>query len=58
MKKVTNIASPFIMLLIPVFLLVGVLALNIDKEIPSQHQAASIKLQVPAFTTLIQTVLK
>ncbi|MES2872989.1 MAG: hypothetical protein V4708_04650 [Bacteroidota bacterium] len=58
MKKLTNIVSPFIMLLVPLFLLLGVLALNIDKEMTADKDRASVKYQVPTLKSFIQTVLK
>ncbi|MEJ7691370.1 hypothetical protein [Daejeonella sp.] len=58
MKKLTNIASPFIMLLVPLFLLIGLLAMNVNNEIPAEKQRASISLQVPALKSFIQTALK
>ncbi|SKB67822.1 hypothetical protein [Daejeonella lutea] len=58
MKKLTNITSPFIMLLVPLFLLIGILALNVNNEIPVAKQQASIGLQVPTIKTLIQAAVK
>ena len=53
MKKLTNFISPFIMLLVPLFLLIGILALSIDNEIPAEKQNASLKLQVPSLKSII-----
>lgn len=58
MKKLNNTVSPFLMLLVPLFLLIGVLAFNLNNEIPASKQRASIKLEVPALKDLIQAVLK
>jgi hypothetical protein len=58
MKKLKNCISPFIMLLLPLFLLIGILALSIDNEIPVEKQNASLKLQVPSVKTIIQAVIK
>lgn len=57
MKKLTNIVSPFIMLLVPLFLLLGVLAMNIDKEIPADKERASVNLQVPTLKSFVQAAL-
>ena len=54
MKKLTSTLSPFIMLLVPLFLLIGLLAMNIDKDIPAEKLQASIKLQVPTFKNFLQ----
>ena len=56
MKKILNNTSPFLMLLIPVFIVVGLLLLNVDKEIPADKYQASINLQVPSFIALVQTI--
>ncbi len=58
MKKLTNCVSPFIMLLFPLFLLVGFLAMNVNKEIPAERQKASISFQVPSLKGLIQAAVK
>jgi len=58
MKKFTNCISPFIMLLVPLFLLIGILLLSINNEIPVEKQNASLKLQVTSVKTLIQAVIK
>ncbi len=58
MKKFSNTLSPFIMLLVPLFLLMGLLALNINNEIPANRLKASIKLQVPTIKSLIQASVK
>jgi len=57
MKKLTNSVSPFIMLLIPLFLLVGLLAMNSDNEIPAEKQKASIHLQIPTFKDFVRAVI-
>ena len=58
MKKLTNIVSPFIMLLVPLFILLGVLTMNMNKEMPAHKERASIKLQVPTLKSFIQAALK
>lgn len=58
MKKFTNTLSPFIMLLVPLFLLIGLLALNVNNEIPADKLKASIKLQMPTLKSLIQASIK
>ena len=58
MKKLTNCVSPFIMLLVPLFLLIGLLVSNLNNEIPVEKQRAGLKLQVPALKSLVSTVLK
>ena len=57
-KKITNIASPFIMLLIPMFFLIALLAVNVNNEIPAEKRQASLKLQVPTLKNLIQGVIQ
>ena len=58
MKKLTNTVSPFIMLLVPLFLLIGVLAMNVNNEMPVEKQKASAGLQVPTLKSFIQAVVK
>jgi hypothetical protein len=58
MKKLTNCVSPFIMLLVPLFLLIGLLLTNLKNEIPVEKQNAGLKLQVPSFKSLVSTVFK
>jgi len=53
----SNIVSPFIMLLIPLFLLIGVLAMNVNNEMPAEKQRASLKLQVPTLKSFFQAVV-
>lgn len=57
MKKLTNNVSPFIMLLVPLFMLFGVLALNFDKEIPAHKERASVNLQVPTLKSFVRAAL-
>ncbi len=57
-KKTTIMLSPFIMLLLPLFLLLGVLAMNVNNEMPVEKQRASIKLQVPTLKSFFQATLK
>ncbi len=58
MKKFNNTLSPFIMLLVPLFLLLGLLALNVNNEIPADKLKANTNLQVPTIKSLIQASLK
>ncbi len=58
MKKLTNCVSPFIMLLVPLFLLIGLLVTNLDNEIPLEKQNAGLKLQVPSLKNLVSSVFK
>lgn len=57
MKKLTNTVSPFIMLLIPLFLLIGVLAMNVNNEMPAEIQKASLGFQVPTLKSIIRATL-
>ena len=56
MKKLTNSVSPFLLLLLPLFLIVGLLLINLEKEIPAEKYNASLNLQVPSFEALIQNI--
>lgn len=56
MKKFTNLTSPFIMMLIPVFLVIGLLIINRNIEIPDDKMEASISFQVPSFKVMVQSV--
>ncbi|MGV3686010.1 MAG: hypothetical protein ACO1NS_10320 [Daejeonella sp.] len=56
-KNITNIVSPFIMLLVPLFLLIGVLAMNINNEMPVEKQRAGLKLQVPTLKSFFQAAV-
>ena len=56
MKKLTNSISPFLLLLVPLFLIVGLLLINLEKEIPAEKYNASLNLQVPSFEALIQNI--
>ena len=57
MKKLTNSVSPFLMLLVPLFLIIGLWFTNMNNEISAEKYEASIKLQVPSFKVLIQSVI-
>jgi hypothetical protein len=46
------------MLLVPLFLLIGLLLTNLNNEIPVEKQNAGLKLQVPSFKSLVSTVFK
>lgn len=56
MKTFTNIASPFILMLVPVFLIIGLLMLNRDTEIPAEKFKASTSFQIPAFRMTVQSI--
>lgn len=58
MKKLNNCVSPFIMLLVPLFLLIGLLAINVNNEIPAEKERASIMLQMPTLKSLVQASVK
>ncbi len=58
MKKLTNTVSPYIMLLVPLFLLIGVLAMNVNNEMPADKLRASAGLQVPTLKSFIQATVK
>ena len=55
MKKLNSI-SPFIMLLAPVIMIIGLLALNLDNEIPAERQQASLRLQVPSLKSMVNCI--
>jgi hypothetical protein len=57
MKKLTKPVSPFIMLLIPVFLLVALLAMNSNSDSSAEKQKMSIKLQVPTVKSIVKAVI-
>ena len=46
------------MLLVPLFFLIGLLAMNINNEMPVEKQRASVKLQVPTLKSFIQAAIK
>lgn len=54
MKKLNTSVSPFIMLLLPMFLIIGLLIVNVDTEIPTEKFNASLNLQVPSFKAMVQ----
>lgn len=56
MKKANPIVSPFMMLLIPIILVIGLLVLHVNKEIPPEKYNACINLQVPTFKILVQSL--
>jgi len=58
MKKLKNCISPFIMLLVPVFLLIGLLAFNFNNDISSEKQHALLKLQLPSLEMIVKSVIK
>jgi len=55
MKKLNSI-SPFIVLLTPVILIIGLLMMNLDNEIPAERQNASLKLQVPSLKIMVSSI--
>ncbi|HYK76605.1 MAG TPA: hypothetical protein VEV16_06495 [Daejeonella sp.] len=54
MKKLNTSVSPFIMLLLPIFLIIGLLVVNINTEIPAEKFNTSLNLQVPSFKAMVQ----
>jgi hypothetical protein len=58
MKKLTNFVSPFIMMLVPVFLLIGVLFTMNDVEIPAEKYQASNTFRMPSLTLSPLKVVK
>jgi hypothetical protein len=57
MKKLKNYISPFIMLLIPVFILIGILAINMNNEISNEKQHAFLKFQAPSLEMIVKAVI-
>jgi hypothetical protein len=57
MKKLSGSASPFLLLLVPLFLIIGLWFTAMNNEIPAEKYQASIKLQVPSFKVMIQSVI-
>ena len=55
MKKFNSV-SPFIVLLAPVILIIGLLVMNLNNEIPAERQQASMKLQVPSFKVMVNNI--
>lgn len=58
MKKIKNFASPFIMLLIPLFILIGLLAMNVRNEDSSEKQNVELRLQAPTLKNIFKAVFK
>ncbi|WP_395804606.1 hypothetical protein [Daejeonella sp.] len=58
MKKFRNCTSPFIMLLIPVFLLLGLFAFNYNNEVSIEKHHTILKLQVPSLKMIVKSVIK
>ncbi|MEO8795828.1 MAG: hypothetical protein ABI390_10195 [Daejeonella sp.] len=56
MKKLSNTVSPFLLLLLPMFFVVGLLVFNLQNDIPAERYEASIHLQIPSFKALIQSI--
>lgn len=55
MKKLNSI-SPFIVLLAPVILIIGLLVMNLDNEIPANRYHASLNWQVPSFKVMVSSI--
>lgn len=55
MKKLNSI-SPFLVLLAPVILIIGLLVINLDNEIPAERYNASLNWQVPSFKVMLSNV--
>jgi hypothetical protein len=58
MKKLKNCISPFIMLLVPVFLLIGLLAFNLNNDISTEKQQAILKLKIPSIDMIVKSIIK
>jgi uncharacterized membrane protein len=58
MKKFRTCISPFIMLLIPVFVLIGLVAFNFNNEISTEKQHAFLKFKVPSLEMIVKSVIK
>lgn len=58
MKKFRTCISPFIMLLFPVFVLIGLVAFNFNNEISTGKQHAILKLQVPSLKMIVKSVIE
>jgi hypothetical protein len=58
MKKFKNRISPFIMLLFPVFILIGLFAFNFDNEISTEKQHAILKFQAPSLEMIVKAIIK
>ena len=46
------------MLLVPLFLLIGLLLTNLNNEIPVEKQSARLKLKMPSLRSLVSNVIK
>lgn len=55
MKKFNSV-SPYLLLLTPMILIIGLLKLNMHNEIPADKYQASINLQVPSFKVMISNI--
>ena len=58
MKKINNFASPFIMLLIPLFLLIGIITMNVRNVGSAEKQNAELKIQAPSFKNIFKASFK
>lgn len=58
MKKFRTCTSPFITLLIPIFLLIGLFAFNYKNEVSIEKQHAILKLQVPSLKMIVKSVIE
>lgn len=55
MKKLTTTVSPFLVMLVPVFLGLAFMATRVDNETPAEKEQASINLKVPAVLALVKS---
>lgn len=46
------------MLLIPLFILIGILTLNARNEVPTEKQNAELSLQAPSLKTIFKAAFK
>ncbi len=58
MKKSSNFVSPFILMLVPVFLVLGVLFVVNDSEIPAEKYQASHSFRMPSLTVSSLNLVK
>lgn len=57
MKKLNSI-SPFIMLLTPMILIIGLLIFNENSDIPAEKYDACLKLQIPSLKTMLSNIFQ
>jgi len=58
MKKINNFASPFIMLLIPLFLLIGIITMNVRNVVQVSKQNTELKIQAPSIKDVFKASFK